>query len=336
MSDRRIFLKTGFLGSLSVFLGLTSECKTDVSKKTGSVSQAPLIISTWEPNHVANEVAFKVLESGGSVLDAIEAGIRIPEADPKDVSVGYGGYPDSDGKVVLDACIMNDKGDFGAVIGLEGIMHAISVARKVLEQSSHVYLAGDGALTFALEQGFVIQDLLTEHAKTEWLKWKEKGSYDPMITPRSILERIESNHDTIGMLGMDANGNLSGGCSTSGLAFKARGRVGDSPIIGSGLYVDNEVGAATATGVGEEVAKVCGAHTIVEQMRAGATPEEACMEAIRRIVKKDESLAREIQVGFIAVNKQGEYGGFSINENFSYAVRTAQSGSNIIKSPHWF
>lgn len=336
MSDRRLFLKTGILGSMSVFLGLTSGCKTDVSKKTVTSHEGPLIISTWGPNHVANEVAFKVLEGGGTAIDGIEAGVRVPEADPNDVSVGYGGYPDSEGKVVLDACIMNEKGDFGSIIGLEGIMHPISVARKVLEHSSHVYLAGDGALTFALEHGFVVEDLLTEQAKTEWLKWKEKGSYDPMITPRTILERIESNHDTIGMLAIDSLGNLSGGCSTSGLAFKARGRVGDSPIIGSGLFVDNEVGAATATGVGEEVAKVCGAHTIVEQMRAGATPEEACMEAIRRIVKKDETLAREIQVGFIAVNKQGEYGGFSINENFSYAVRTAQSGSNIIKSPHWF
>lgn len=336
MSDRRLFLKTGILGSLSVFLGATSGCKAETTNKAPLPSGSPIVISTWGPNQVANEAAFKVIEAGGSALDAVEAGIRIPEANPDDVSVGYGGYPDRSGKVVLDACIMNEKGDFGSIIGLEGIMHPISVARKVLEHSSHVYLAGDGALSFALEQGFVVENLLTEHAKSEWLKWKEKGSYDPMITPRTILERIESNHDTIGMLAIDSFGNLGGGCSTSGLAFKARGRVGDSPIIGSGLFVDNEVGAATATGVGEEVAKVCGAHTIVEQMRAGATPEEACMEAIRRIVKKDESLAREIQVGFIAVNKQGEYGGYSINENFSFAVHSAQAGASIVKAPHWF
>ena len=201
-----------------------------------------------------------------------------------------------------------------------------------MEQTPHVQLVGAGALQFALSKGFKKENLLTPEAEKTWREWLKTSKYDPMIIPH-LLENKKNepepypwpiallNHDTIGMIALDAKGNLSGACTTSGMAFKMNGRVGDSPIIGAGLFVDNEVGAATATGVGEEVVKICGAHTVVEMMRHGASPEDACKEAVRRMMKNNGAKAKDLQVGFLAINKKGEYGGYSLQKNFTMAVR---------------
>ena len=260
----------------------------------------------------------------------------VPEADPNDHSVGLGGLPDRDGHVTCDACIMDHQANIGSVMCLQHIVHAISVARLVMEKTPHVQLVGDGALQFALLNGFKKENLLTPHSEKAWKEWMKKSKYDPMTTIRDIQKHIKENHDTIGMLALDENRNLSGACTTSGMAFKLPGRVGDSPIIGAGLYVDNEVGAATATGVGEEVVRICGSHTIVEAMRHGMSPKEACKLAIERLIHiKGEEKAKQIQLGFIAINKAGEIGCYSMLDDFTMCVHAA-SGSKIIKSDYFF
>ncbi|GAB2572601.1 N(4)-(beta-N-acetylglucosaminyl)-L-asparaginase [Spirosoma areae] len=273
----------------------------------------PLVLSTWKQPK-ANAAAQAVLDRGGRALDAVEAGVRVPEADPEDMSVGYGGRPDRDGHVTLDACIMDEKGNAGSVTFLEHIMHPISVARAVMEKTPHVLLSGEGAFRFALAQGFKKENLLTKKAEQEWREWLRTAKYKPIAN----IER----HDTIGMLAIDSQGNLSGACTTSGLAYKMHGRVGDSPIIGAGLFVDNEIGGACATGLGELVMRTCGSFLVVELMRQGRTPQQACEEAALRIVKKQEF--NDIQVGFLAVNKQGEHGAFSIQPGFNYTLSANQ------------
>ena len=280
----------------------------------------PLVIATWNTS-LAVETAGKVLQNGGSALDAVEEGCRIEEANEKNQTVGKGGLPDRDGDVTLDACIMNDKGDYGAVLGVKNITHVISLARKVMEETPHVILIGDGAEKFAVSKGFERENLLTESSKKAWEKWKETSEYKPIIN-------IE-NHDTIGMLAIDKKGNISGACTTSGLAYKMAGRVGDSPIIGGGLFVDNEIGGASATGLGEEVLKTVGSFLIVELMRQGKSPQEACEEAIGRIVNKPGKDFKNFQVGYIALNKQGETGAYSIHEWFSYNIFKDGENKNI-------
>ncbi|MDB5197720.1 MAG: glycosylasparaginase [Flaviaesturariibacter sp.] len=324
MLDRRRFLASSILTSAALLVR-----KTSIGASSSPlIKNNPLVISTWAPNIKANAEAWKVLGMGGKAVDAVEAGVQIPEADPSDQSVGYGGLPDRDGKVTLDACIMNEKGDCGAVMFLEGIMHPIKVARLVMEKTPHVQLVGEGALQFALQNGFKIENLLTTESERVWKEWTRKAEYDPMTIPK-LLEKNskdgagqEHNHDTIGMLAIDAAGDLSGACTTSGMAFKMRGRVGDSPIIGAGLYVDNEIGAATSTGVGEEVVRICGSHTVIELMRQGMKPEEACKKTVERIVRKRGEKAKDLQVGFIAVNKRGEFGGYALQKGFTYAVHS--------------
>ncbi len=311
-----------------------------------SISKGPVVLSTWAQNMNANKAAWEILSKGGKALDAVEAGVMVPEADPHDVSVGYGGLPDRDGKVTLDACIMNEKGQCGSVMALEHIMHPIQVARLVMEQTPHVQLAGEGALQFALSKGFKIENLLTPESEKAWKEWLKTSKYDPLTIPK-ILEKNNNepdpypwpvamlNHDTIGMIAIDAAGNLSGACTTSGMAYKMRGRVGDSPIIGAGLFVDNEVGAAAATGVGEEVVKICGTHTVVEMMRQGKSPEAACKEAVQRIVKNNGVNAKNVQVGFIALNKKGEYGCYSVMQKFTMAVHN-QKTEESITAKSWY
>ena len=302
--SRRNFIQKTSLGSLllpSILQSLPIEEK--------KVKNFPVTIATWN-NKKAIEASWNVLHTGGSVLDAVHQGAMIPEADPEDTSVGYGGFPDREGKVTLDASIMDQHGNAGAVMFLEGIMHPISVARMVMEKTPHVFLAGSGAKAFALENGFKEENLLTEKARRAWENWKKESKYEPKIN----FER----HDTIGILAQDSNGDLSGACSTSGLAFKMRGRVGDSPIIGSGLYVDNEIGAATATGLGEAVVKKVGAFSIVEMMRNGMSPQKACESAIKRLLTLKNY--KDLQVGYIAINKQGEYGGYSLQPGFQFYV----------------
>lgn len=268
MFNRRDFLKTTTFSSFFLFLSQYKKC--NVNK---SVGQHPLVISTWGANEKANAEAWKILIKGGRAVDAVEKGVQVPEADPNDQSVGYGGLPDRDGKVTLDACIMDEHANCGSVMFLEGVKHPILVARKVMEKTPHIQLVGEGALQFAIENGFTIENLLTPKAEKAWQEWVKHADYDPMTIPRLLEKKSKAgqqdNHDTIGMLAIDMNKNLSGACTTSGMAFKMRGRVGDSPVIGAGLFVDNEIGAATATGVGEEVLRICGSHTVVELMRQG-------------------------------------------------------------------
>jgi N4-(beta-N-acetylglucosaminyl)-L-asparaginase len=335
MLDRRKFLHSSILGSLA-FLARPTTLRAN-----GSVNGKPIVISTWEPNKKANAEAWKVLATGGRALDAVESGVQVPEADPKDQSVGYGGLPDRDGKVTLDACIMDEHGNCGAVFCLEGIKHPIKVARLVMEQSPHVQLAGEGALAFALQHGFKVENLLTPEAEQAWRKWLETSNYDPMTIPRLLQQNSihdgsgqQNNHDTIGMIAMDKAGHVSGACTTSGMAFKLRGRVGDSPIIGAGLFVDDEVGAAACSGVGEEVVRICGSHTVVECMRHGASPEEACRQTLMRLRRLRGKKLDDIQVGFIAMNKQGKFGAYALQKGFSYAVHDL-NGPRVFQSKYF-
>jgi len=323
---RRNFIKKASASGLGIIAASSLiSCDENVKEAsaviaTNAESVKPLVIATWKTD-LAVETAAKVLENGGNALEAVEQGCRIEEANEKGQSVGKGGLPDRDGNVTLDACIMNSQGDYGAVLGVKEIKHVISVARKVMEETPHVMLVGEGAKQFAISQGFEPENLLTEASKKAWEKWKEKSEYKPIIN-------IE-NHDTIGMLAIDKNGDISGACTTSGLAYKMVGRVGDSPIIGGGLFVDNEIGGASATGLGEEVLKTVGSFLIVELMRQGKSPQEACEEAIGRIVNKPNSDYKNFQVGYIAVNKKGETGAYSIHEHFSYNVYKNKENKNI-------
>ncbi|MEM1320748.1 MAG: N(4)-(beta-N-acetylglucosaminyl)-L-asparaginase [Bacteroidota bacterium] len=302
MYTRRKFIALSALGA-----ALSSVSTRLMAKRPTSTS--PVAVATWR-NFAAVTTAGKLLEAGGSALDAVEQGVRVVEANPGDMSVGYGGRPDRNGDVTLDACIMDAQGNCGSVCFLQHIKHPVSVARKVMENTPHVILAGQGALEFALSQGFEREVLLTDASIREWKKWKKKAEYQPIIN-------IE-NHDTIGMLTMDQQGDISGACTTSGLAYKLPGRVGDSPIIGAGLFVDNEVGGATATGMGEAVLKTLGSFLVVELMRQGRSPQAACEEAVKRIVSKQRF--DNIQVGFLAMNKKGQTGAFCIQPGFVYST----------------
>lgn len=319
MFNRRNFLEQTGLLTLASSLGLVAcnpeKTTSQIEKKTkinpNSQAGFPMTIATWAPNIKATAAAMTVLKAGKTALDAVEAGARVPEADPNDMSVGYGGLPDREGIVTLDACIMDEKGNAGSVTFLRDIMHPISVARQVMEKTPHVILSGDGALDFALTNGFKKENLLTDKAKKAWENWKIESKYEPIIN----IER----HDTIGILAIDQKNNLSGGCTTSGLAYKMHGRVGDSPIIGAGLFVDNEVGGACATGLGEIIIKALSSFLAVELMRQGASPQEACEEAIKRICTRNANY-KDFQVGVLAINKKGEHGAYSIHKGFNYAV----------------
>ena len=322
MSDRRRFVKLSLLTSAGLLAGKGLFAKSRTGFKPAVVKGKPVVIATWDFGKAANAEAWKILENGGRALDAVEAGVKVPEADPTNQSVGLGGRPDRDGRVTLDACIMDENSKCGSVACLEHIVHAISVARAVMEKTPHVMLVGDGALQFALECGFKKQNLLTPKSEAEWKDWLKEHKYKPVKNIENVLPGGEKNHDTIGMVAMDTNGNMSGACTTSGLSYKMHGRVGDSPIIGAGLYVDNEVGAATSTGVGEEVIRIVGSHLVVELMRQGLDPEAACKAAVERIIARNPEASKEVQVGFLALNKKGEYGAYALQDGFSYAVRS--------------
>lgn len=323
MTDRRKFVKLSLLSSAAIVAGSRLMGKSAQATQTlpEAIKDSPIVISTWNFGKAANAAAWEVLQNGGRALDAVEAGVRVPEEDPKNQSVGLGGRPDRDGRVTLDACIMDENSRCGSVACLEHIVHPISVARMVMEKTPHVMLVGDGALQFALANGFKKENLLTKKSEDEWKEWLKEHNYKPVRNIENQLPGGESNHDTIGMVALDKNGNLSGACTTSGMAYKLHGRVGDSPIIGAGLYVDNEIGAATSTGVGEEVIRIVGSHLVVELMRQGHSPEDACKLAVERIVAKSPAVAKEAQVGFLALNKKGEFGAYALQKGFSYAVR---------------
>ena len=304
---RRDFIKSGAIG-LVASSSLLNNCDSQIKKVTNS----PIILSTWNHGIPANKAAMDVLNDNGTALDAVEAGVRVTEADPSSQSVGLGGRPDQDGHVTLDACIMNSDGNAGSVAFLRDIKHPISVARKVMEQTDHVMLVGEGAKRFALENGFQEENLLTDKSKEEWLQWKRDNSIKDSWGPND-------EHDTISTLARDNKGNLSGACPTSGLAYKLHGRVGDSPIIGAGMFVDNEIGAVGATGKGEEVIKTCGSFLVVELMRQGYSAMDACEEAVKRIIRK-QSGKSDFQIGYIALRKDGQVGFSAIHDGFQYAL----------------
>jgi len=335
MLNRRKF----FIQSAWTSLGLLIPSIKSIAqaRNISSGSSGPLVISTWDFGMAANLEAWKILENKGRALDAVEAGVKVPEADPNNQSVGLGGLPDRDGRVTLDACIMDEKGNCGSVMCLEHIVHAISIARLVMEKTPHIILAGDGALQFALENGYKKENLLTEKSKADWQEWLKKSEYKPIMNRENQGNYFKNhrspdspaypgnkeNHDTIGMLAMDAQNNLSGACTTSGMAYKIHGRVGDSPVIGAGLYVDNEIGSATSTGVGEEVIRIVGSHLVVELMRQGKSPQEACEEAVKRIVQKGPDRSKTLQVGFLAMNKSGQIGAYALQKGFTYSVKSS-------------
>lgn len=333
MVDRRSFLKTSLLGASA--LALAHRVSADAVSPQAKAPSAR-VISTWDFGVAANRAAWAVLAKGGHALDAVETGVQVPEADLKNHSVGRAGYPDRDGRVTLDASIMDADGNCGAVAALEHIAHPISVARRVMERTPHVLLVGDGALQFALEQGFKKEDLLTPESEQAWHEWLKTAHYKPSANSevrdygKTGLPGGHDNHDTIGMLALDDQGRLAGACTTSGMAWKLHGRVGDSPIIGAGLYVDGEVGAATSTGVGEEVIRNAGSFLVVELMRQGRTPQEACHEAVMRIVKRRPGAAKDLQVGFLAMNRHGDVGAWAIQPGFSYAVCDAQRQDGLL------
>ncbi|PWJ58180.1 N4-(beta-N-acetylglucosaminyl)-L-asparaginase [Dyadobacter jejuensis] len=308
----------------------------------------PVVISTWDSGQIANGAAWPILEKGGRALDAVEQAAIAIENDIN-CCVGLGGNPDRDGHVTLDASIMDEKSNCGSVAFMERIKHPISVARKLMETTPHVFLAGEGAQQFALANGFKLESAaLSPSAKATYDQWLEKAEYKPVINIElqqnkgngpfapARLDDGSFNHDTMGTLALDANGDVSGMCTTSGMGFKMRGRVGDSPIIGAGLFVDNEIGAATSSGQGEEVIRVCGTHLVVEFMRSGLSPEQACKKAIERIVKPNPERAKTFQVGFIAINKKGEIGAYSILKGFNYTVTEKGGKPKVINAKSHF
>ena len=294
--------------------------------RNGSVrNERPLILSTWNHGLPANQRAWEVLESGGTILDAVEQGVRVTENDESNRSVGLAGYPDRDGIVTLDASIMMGEGECGSVAFVRRIKHPITLARKVMEKTPHVMLVGEGAQQFALEEGMSLEEeTLHPDAEKAYKEWLKNSEYKPVIN-------IE-NHDTIGMIGIDADGTLAGSCTTSGLAYKMHGRVGDSPIIGAGLYVDNNAGAATATGMGESIIKICGSFLAVELMRQGRSPQEACEEVVRRLIEKNRDQIDDIQAGFIAINKDGDYGTCAVRPGFNVAVHSSDRNEMVDSS----
>jgi N4-(beta-N-acetylglucosaminyl)-L-asparaginase len=326
MSQRRKFIKQSLLGSALLIPGLsTLEAQAVPAKKAAGTK--PIILSTWNHGIPANADAWAKLKETGSLLDAVEAGVRNTELDLENLSVGLQGLPDREGITTLDASIMLGDGSCGSVAFVRQVKHPISLARAVMEKTPHVMLAGEGARQFAIAQGFAMEmEKLSPKAQVEYDKWKVTSQYKPIIN-------VE-NHDTIGMIGLDASGKLAGSCTTSGLAYKMHGRIGDSPIIGAGLFVDDEVGAATATGLGESIIRICGSFLIVELMRQGRSPQEACEEAVRRLVAKNKNI-KDIQAGFLAINKDGEVGAYAVHPGFNYAQAT-ESGNVLIDAASHF
>ncbi len=331
MVNRRKFLQLSTLAA--PFLSIKN------TFSTSKVQTKPIVVATWNNGKEVNAEAWKILSTNGRALDAVEAGARYVE-DTIDCCIGLGGYPDRDGIVTLDSCIMDERANCGSVGAIERIKHPVSVARKIMETTPHIMLVGQGAQQFALENGFKLQSKeLSQPAKEAYENWLKKSEYKPQINienqgtgeqnkkgngpfPPPFFDDGSPNHDTMGLIAIDASGNMSGAVTTSGMAFKIHGRVGDSPIIGAGLFVDNEVGAATSSGLGEEVMRICGTHVVVEYMRNGLSPEAACRKAIDRIVNRDIQRAKTLQVGFLALNNKGEYGAYAIQKGFVFAVKS--------------
>ncbi|MGN6291898.1 MAG: isoaspartyl peptidase/L-asparaginase family protein [Chitinophagaceae bacterium] len=340
MINRRKFILSSVVSSAAVLVG-----KLAASQPTSrSLKGNPVVISTWDAGLSANRAAWEILGKGGRALDAVEKGVMDTESSIN-CCVGLGANPDRDGFVTLDACIMDEFANCGSVAFLERIKHPVSVARRVMEKTPHVMLVGSGAQQFAIAEGFPLEEQkLSESAQKAYTEWLKTSEYKPVINIENKghgpyaptqFENGEWNHDTIGMVAMDTNGNLSGSCTTSGMGFKMRGRLGDSPIIGAGLFVDNEIGACTATGQGEDVIRVAGSHTVVELMRQGLSPEAACKSAVNRIIRIKGEKAKSIQVAFLALNKKGQVGAYAVQKGFSYAIRT-NAGEKLIPAKSFY
>ncbi|TGD77570.1 N(4)-(beta-N-acetylglucosaminyl)-L-asparaginase [Hymenobacter wooponensis] len=338
MPTRRKFLSSSAAGLAAL---ATSPVADALALPPPPLASKPLVISTWNDGLAANLGAWKVLSQGGRALDAVEAGVMVTEAS-QNCCVGLGGNPDRDGIVTLDACIMDEQFNCGSVAALERIKHPVSVARRIMERTPHVMLVGEGAQQFAVAQGFALEpQQLSPDAAKAYREWLKTSQYQPIVNIENSGNKKPvgpvggaNNHDTIAMLAQDAQGNLSGSCTTSGMGFKMRGRLGDSPLIGAGLFVDNAVGAAAATGQGEDVIRIAGSHTVVELMRQGLSPTAACKAAVERVARIKGAKARDIQVCFIALNNQGQYGAFALQKGFSYAVCNAQNQQQLLQADY--
>ena len=342
MINRRKFIYSSAFSSAALLVGR----KLFATANLPVIKGKPVVISTWNEGLNANKAAWEILGKGGRALDAVEAGVMVTESS-QNCCVGLGANPDRDGFVTLDACIMDEFANCGSVAFLERIKHPVSVARRVMEKTPHVMLVGAGAQQFAVAEGFPLEEQkLSPEAQKNYDNWLKKSEYKPPAInvenkgnhgpfAPTKLDNGEWNHDTIGMVAMDTNGNLSGSCTTSGAGFKMRGRVGDSPIIGAGLFVDNEVGACTATGQGEDVIRISGSHTVIEWMRHGLSPEQACKKAIERIVKVKKEKVKDIQVAFLALNKKGEVGAFALHKGFNYAIKNGTL-EKLVPAKSWF
>jgi len=337
--ERREFLKiTSAAGLAGGVLGTGRDLPA-------APASLPVVISSTN-GMKATAKAMEILKGGGKPLDAVIAGVNIVEDDPQDMSVGYGGLPNEDGEVELDASVMDGLTcRCGAVGALKFIKNPSSVARLVMERTDHIFLVGEGALRFALRMGFKKEDLLTEESRKRWLEWKSKlSATDNWLSEeseRTTFGEVIKHYGTINCLAIDSSGNIAGTTTTSGLSWKIPGRVGDSPIIGAGLYVDNEVGAAGSTGRGEANIKVCGGHTVVELMRQGKTPEQACIETLERVVKttKEKRLLGSdgrpnFNINFYAMNKKGEFGGAALYPS-RFCVNTGEA-SKLVESASLF
>ena len=333
--DRRRFLKVGIAGSAALLAGCadntarseagaTPMAEGEEPRAASPTAKGAVILSTWDHGLAANKKAWEVLAAGGSVLDAVEQGVGVVESDFTNRSVGLGGMPDRDGFTTLDACIQDHDSRAGSVAFVQRFEHPISIARAVMEKTPHVMLAGEGAERWAMENGFTPKDLpMPEDVKKAWDEWKVKSEYAPKVNIENQRLGGKDNHDTIGMIAMDATGRLAGSCTTSGMAWKIHGRVGDSPIIGAGLFVDGEVGAACATGTGELMIRTAGSHSVVELMRQGIDPQEACRQVVERVIRKHPGLLGN-QIGMLALRADGAYGGYSIYKGFNFALRTTE------------
>jgi N4-(beta-N-acetylglucosaminyl)-L-asparaginase len=317
--DRRDFIKT--------VAGAAALAAADLPL-AGAAETGPVFLATWAHGKPANEKAAEVFHGGGSLLDAIEKGINVPENDPKITSVGYGGLPNADGVVELDAAIMDGtRHRAGSVCNLHMIKNPISVARLVMEKTRHTTMAGQGAYQFALKMGFKAEQLLTPNSVQKWLDWKAKPNHETFW-----LDSLE-NHDTIGMVGTDGKGHVVSGCSTSGLEWKIPGRVADSPLVGCGVFADDNVGAASATGDGDIMANYCTSVSIVHHMMHGASPQDACVAVLQHMVKTDPA-NRTVFAGVIAINNRGEIGAASMNTKFALKYALWKGGqSQLLDAP---
>jgi N4-(beta-N-acetylglucosaminyl)-L-asparaginase len=339
---RRDFLRTAAVASGALLLEQNGVASTAMH----NVPAARVVVIASANGLKATAKAMELIKQGTDALDAVVAGVNIVEDDPKDMSVGYGGFPNEDGVVELDASVMHGAtGRGGAVASIRNIKNPSRVAKKVMERSDHVLLVGEGALRFARAHGFKEENLLTDETREAWLRWKENMSAEDdwlpehTIDSQNIGETFRAalrNHGTINCNGLDLSGNISGCTTTSGMAFKLPGRVGDSPILGAGLYVDNEVGAAGSTGRGEANLLACSSVLIVESMRQGKSPTDACLMACERIARMtkmkrllDEKGRPKFQVNFYAITKKGEYGGASIWSGSKFAVNTGETESRL-------